>query len=81
MVVDAYLSSGVVMDCRTRLLPIKHDVDTAQPLGVLKTMASLAPEYPSRDNMVSQAPKDRSLEVAIVTDVPALSTLDRVDIS
>ena len=43
IVVDAYLSSGVLMDCKTRLLPIEHDVDTATPVGVLKTMVSRAP--------------------------------------
>ena len=94
IVVDAYLSSGVLMDCKTRHLPIEHDVETAPPLGVLKTMVSRAlgdpsrnekvsraPEDPSRNDMVSRAPKDPSLEVAIVVDVSALSIVDRVDVS
>ena len=42
---------------------------------------SRAPEDPSRNKMVSRASRDPSLEVATVTDVPALSTVDRVDVS
>ena len=82
------------MDCKTRLLLIEHDVETAPPLGVLDVIVSRAPrdrsrnekvsrapEDPSRNDMVSRAPRDPSLEVATVPDVPALSILDRVDAS
>ena len=58
-----------------------HDVDTAPPLGVLQTRVSRSPQDPSLHDMVSRAPQDPSLEATSVNDAPALSTLDRVDVS
>ena len=97
IVVEAYLSLGVLMDCNTRLLPAGHnnnvdghnndfaghnnDVHTAPPFIELQTRVGRAPQDPSLCDMVSRAPNDPSLEVAAVNDVPALSSLDRVDIS